>query len=108
MDVSTQAKIAHFLRVWHALSVEVHTRLRHSRGSVMLLTRDICGSNRRTKKGVLVDYTIWLAGYGLGPTEDSIQRLADVLSETERNRLVKGREYAQKLAEARRAGAKAK
>jgi hypothetical protein len=48
------------LRVAHALSIECNTGLRMSRGSVMNLAKEYCGSPKRTKRGVLKDYVEWL------------------------------------------------
>lgn len=48
------------LRVAHALSIEINTGLKMSRGSVMNLAKQYCGSSKRTKRGVLRDYVEWL------------------------------------------------
>jgi hypothetical protein len=48
------------IRVAHALSIEVNTDLSMSRGSVMNLAKSYCGSPKRTKRGVLIDYVEWL------------------------------------------------
>jgi hypothetical protein len=47
-------------RVAHALSIECNTGLKMSRGSVMNLAKEYCGSPKRTKRGVLKDYVEWL------------------------------------------------
>ena len=48
------------LRVAAALALEINSGLSHSRGSVMNLAKQYSGSPKRTKKGVLLDYTEWL------------------------------------------------
>lgn len=48
------------LQIAHALALEVNTGLRFSRGSVMLLAARECGSTKRTKCAVLIDYVLWL------------------------------------------------
>lgn len=48
------------IRVAHALSVEINTGLKMSRGSVMNLAKKYCGSSKRTKRGVLIDYVAYL------------------------------------------------
>lgn len=48
------------LRVAAALALEINTGLKHSQGSIMNLAKAYCGSPKRTKKGVLLDYTEWL------------------------------------------------
>lgn len=50
------------LRVAHALSIEINTGLKMSRGSVMNLAKEYSGSSKRTKRGVLRDYVEWLKG----------------------------------------------
>jgi hypothetical protein len=43
------------LAIRAALRIEVHTGLRHSRGSVMKLAKRLYGIRRNTKKGVLAE-----------------------------------------------------
>lgn len=48
-------------QVMHGLALEINTGMRLSnRGSVMNVARDMCGSAKRTKKGVLADYIAWV------------------------------------------------
>lgn len=48
------------IRVAHGLSIEINTGMKMSRGSVMNLAKEYCGSSKRTKHGVLKDYVEWL------------------------------------------------
>lgn len=49
------------LHVMHGLALEINTGMKLSaRGSVMLVAREMCGSAKRTKKGVLRDYVAWV------------------------------------------------
>lgn len=43
------------MRLTSALGLEITTGLRMSRGSTMLVAAKVCGSTKRTKKGVLAD-----------------------------------------------------
>lgn len=57
----------HFRLCQHiaALSIEVKTGLRHSHGSVMNQARQLYGSQKRTKAGVLADLRkLYLETYG--------------------------------------------
>lgn len=57
--IATESGIAMFrhLQLIHALALEINTGMRmSSRGSVMMTAREVCGSSKRTKKGVLGDY----------------------------------------------------
>jgi hypothetical protein len=103
MDTSKHVIVAHHLRLWHALHIEVQTTLRHSRGSTMLLAAEHCASRKRTKSGVLVDYTIWLAGYGVTPAETALNRLRMKLSPAQFRELDNGLATAAALRKARRA-----
>ncbi len=48
------------MQVMHGLALEINSGLKLSnRGSVMLIARGMCGSAKRTKKGVLADYVKW-------------------------------------------------
>jgi len=50
------------MRVAAALALEINTGMKMSgRGSTMLLAASYCGSEKRTKKGVLKDYDKWLS-----------------------------------------------
>jgi hypothetical protein len=49
-----------YLRVAHALALEINTEMAMSRGSIMNLAKRYCGSPKRTKRGVLKDYVEWL------------------------------------------------
>lgn len=62
MTLLTGAGIDAFqvMRVAHALAIEINTGLKMSNGSVMLLAKEYCGSSKRTKRGVLIDYIAWL------------------------------------------------
>lgn len=44
-----------------ALGLEITTGMKMSRGSSMLAAKAVCGSLKRTKKGVLKDYVAWLS-----------------------------------------------
>ncbi len=49
-----------YLRVMHGLALEINTGMKvSSRGSTMNYAKEICGSPKRTKRGVLVDYIAW-------------------------------------------------
>jgi hypothetical protein len=100
MVTGEEIKVFQALRVASALGVEVSTRLTHSRGSIMNLAKQYCGSSKRTKAGVYVDYAIWLAGYGLTPP--GIDRIQGHLSEAQRTELRRGVERARKLASTRK------
>ena len=52
------------LRVRSALSIEVKTGMKLSRGSVMKLAKSYCGSRKNTKKGVYADYNAYLVSLG--------------------------------------------
>ena len=62
---------------------------------MMNLAKDYCGSPKRTKAGVYVDYAIWLAGYGLTPP--GIDRIKEHLSTAQRRELEIGLRKARKL-----------
>lgn len=53
--VPNPGRVIHMAQVIGALKIEVATGLRHSRGSVMNLARDMYGCTKRTKKGVLAE-----------------------------------------------------
>lgn len=56
-----QTRAFQYIRVAHALALEVNTGLKVGRGgSVMVLAAEYCGSTKRTKKGVLRDYLAWM------------------------------------------------
>ncbi len=71
--------IFQLLALQGALSIEINTGLRHSRGSTMLEAAHMCGSSKRTKAGVWIDYVAWLASYGILPhgTERTSEKLSD-------------------------------
>lgn len=65
--IDTPDAIEHFrcCQLIGALSIEVHTGLTHSRGSVMNAARERYGIQKRTKAGVLAElHKIYLATYG--------------------------------------------
>jgi len=43
-----------------ALGLEINSGLKFGGGSVMNLAKKYCGSPKRTKRGVLVDYVAWI------------------------------------------------
>lgn len=49
------------LRIASALGLEINTGMKMSRGSTMQVAAGVCGSKRRTKKGVLKDYVAWMS-----------------------------------------------
>lgn len=54
-------KMFQHLRIASALGLEINTGLKMSRGgSMMQLAAKVCGSPKRTKKGVLADYVKWM------------------------------------------------
>lgn len=56
-----QTRAFQYIRVAHALALEINTGLKVARGgSVMVLAAGYCGSTKRTKKGVLRDYLAWM------------------------------------------------
>lgn len=77
--------------------------MRHSRGSVMLLAAGMCGSHRRTKIGVLIDYTAWLAGWGITPHESAMKRFTLKMTPAQAKELKNKLASAEELKEARRA-----
>lgn len=62
------------------------------------------GSSQRTHAGILVDYTVWLAGYGINPT--GTLGLDSLLNQTKRGELARGLKKARVLAAERKAAAK--
>jgi hypothetical protein len=49
------------LQVAHGLALEINTGMRlSSHGSVMNVARSMCGTSKRTKKGVLRDFIAWI------------------------------------------------
>lgn len=64
--IDTPEGIAAFqlLRVRRALKLEVETGMSMSRGSVMKLAAQYCGSTKRTKKAVYADYDAWMVEHG--------------------------------------------
>lgn len=65
--IDTPDAIEHFrmCQLIGALSIEVHTGMKHSRGSVMNAARERYGIQKRTKAGVLAELkTIYKATYG--------------------------------------------
>jgi hypothetical protein len=65
-------------RVAHGLSIEINTGMKMSRGSVMNLAKEYCGSHKQTKKGVLRDYVAWLKLVipGYEPAETIVEAMA--------------------------------
>lgn len=59
-----QTKAFQLLRVRSALKIECVTTMRMSRGSIMNLAAEYCGSKKRTKRGVYADYNAYLVGLG--------------------------------------------
>ncbi len=55
-----QIVVARYLSLAHGLALEINTGMSMSRGSVMLTCRELCGTSKRTKRGVLADYVAWL------------------------------------------------
>lgn len=64
----------HHMRIASALGLEVTTGMKISSraGSLMKLAAQVCGSSKRTKKGVLADYVKWMSetypGYRPAPS----------------------------------------
>jgi hypothetical protein len=48
-------ELFHLMRVASALGLEINTGMKVGRGSVMQVAAQLCGSKKRTKKGVLAD-----------------------------------------------------
>jgi len=54
-------QLFHHMRIASALGLEISTGMKmSSAGSTMKLAAGICGSAKRTKKGVLADYVAWM------------------------------------------------
>jgi hypothetical protein len=53
LDTPTQLELFHLLQMKYALKIEIGTRLRHSRGSVLKLVNNVLNTNHRTKQAAL-------------------------------------------------------
>lgn len=104
MITGDEINVFQVLRVASALGLEVTTKLTHSRGSVMQLAAGYCGSGKRTKAGVWVDYVVWLAGYGLQAPGRA--RVAGHLNQANKEALERGLRKADTLARRRQTAAK--
>lgn len=61
IEGETNVRMYRVLQVMHGLALEINTGMKlSSRGSVMTVARGMCGSSKRTKKGVLRDYVAWV------------------------------------------------
>jgi hypothetical protein len=50
------------MRIAAGLGLEINTGMKLSaRGSIMQVAAKVCGSSKRTKKGVLKDYVAWMS-----------------------------------------------
>lgn len=58
--VSVLPDVYRELAIAHALALEINTGMKHSKGSIMNLAREVSGTLKRTKRGVLGDYVKYL------------------------------------------------
>jgi hypothetical protein len=94
------------LAAWNGGSVEVcSTTGLKTRPSIFHWMSAQCGSSKRTHAGIMVDYTIYLATYGIRPT--GTDRLRDALNASNRRTLDAGLRAAARVFERRKAEANA-
>jgi hypothetical protein len=60
-----QTNAFRLLSVRRGLKLEIETGMKlSSKGSVMNVAREICGSSKRTKRAVFADYDAWMVAQG--------------------------------------------
>lgn len=99
-EINPQVVIATHLRYWHGLALEVCSTSGmklSNKGSIMQLAAAQCASTQRTKAGVLVDYTIFLAGFGIEPDPKSIERVRGSINKSQRTALDRGLRKAREI-----------
>lgn len=64
IDTPEGIQMFRVLQVMHGLALEINSGMRlTNRGSVMLMAKQMSGSPKRTKKGVLRDYVAWVQSF---------------------------------------------
>lgn len=79
IDTPQGIEMFRVLQVLHGLAMEINTGMSvSSRGSIMLLAREMCGTSKRTKKGVLRDYVKWVQSWH--PTFEASDRVKKAMA----------------------------